>query len=168
MDTVSVVPEPDGRLRVTAGPVRLGLSHLAAARRHFEPGVFSHRRKDERVLGVGKDTARITYKIGWGPISTTVELLATLDRTREGSSTVWFVCSKGLLPLAGTWRFEQTAAQTPAASASQLTNPVQECDVYLDQSVDARRVPGFVPLRRLIKKAIEIAILEHEIKSVRT
>jgi hypothetical protein len=145
---VSVVPEPDGRLRVTAGPVRLSLPHLAAARRHFEPGVFSHRRRDERVLGVGKDTARISYKIGWGPIGTTVELLASLDGTREGSSTVWFVCSKGLLPLAGTWRFDASDGGG--------------CDLYLEQSVDARRVPGFVPLRRLMKKAIEKAIAEQQ------
>lgn len=147
MSAVSVAPDPDGKLRVTAGPVRLSASHLAAARRHFRPGVFSHRRKDERVLMMdGGDAARISYKIGWGPVSTTVELLASLETSRERSTTVWFVCPKGLLPLAGQWRFD--------------ASDDGGCDLYLEQCVDARRVPGFVPLRRLIKSAIEKAIDE--------
>jgi hypothetical protein len=148
---VSVVPDPDGgKLRVTAGPVRLAATHHAAARRHFEVGVFSHRRKDERVLEVGRDTARISYKIGWGPISTTVELIASLDRTAsERSSTVWFVCSKGLMPLAGTWRYE---AREDGGG----------CDLYLEQTVDARRIPKFVPLHRLIRSAISKAIDEQK------
>jgi hypothetical protein len=143
--TVTVLPEPDGKLRVRAGPVRLSASPLAAARRHFQVGAFSHRRKEERVSVVGSDTARITYKVGWGPVSTTVELLACMT-LRERSTAVWFVCSQGLLPLAGQWRFE----------ASEDGG----CDLYLDQSVDARRVPPFVPLKRLLAGAIRQAIAE--------
>lgn len=149
---VSVVPDSDGdsgKLRVTAGPVRLAATHHAAARRHFEVGVFSHRRKDERVLEIGKNTARISYKIGWGPISTTVELIASLGTASERSSTVWFVCSKGLMPLAGTWRYE--ACDNVGGGG---------CDLYLEQTVDARRIPGFVPLHRLIRSAISKAIDE--------
>ena len=145
VSTVTVTPEPEGRLRVLAGPVRLGASPLVAARRHFQVGVFSHRRKEERVSVVGSDTARITYKIGWGPVSTTVELLACMT-LRERSTAVWFVCSKGLLPLAGKWRFD----------ASEDGG----CDLYLEQTVDARRIPGFVPLHRLIRSAISRAIDE--------
>lgn len=141
----AVTADSDGRLRVCAGPARLGLSHLAAARRHFRTGVFSHRRRDERVSMLGADAARITYRIGWGPLSATIELLASLETSPE-RSTVWFACTKGLLPLAGAWRFEARADGG--------------CDLRLDQTVDARRVPGFVPVRRLIRNAIDKAILE--------
>lgn len=139
-------PEPN-TIRVSAGPLSLPATPLEAARRHFLPGIFSHRQRDESVQLRDDLSAEIGYKIGWGPLSTRIRLLARLEiPTEAAAAAVSFESREGLVPFAGRWKFEQSPGGT--------------CDLYLDQVMDTSRLPFFVPVGRILGSTIRRAFEE--------
>lgn len=135
-------------IRIQAGPMRLPATPLEAARRHFLPGVFSHRHKDESVHLCDDLSAIIEYRVGWSFLSTQVKLLARLEIPSDCSAAaVSFESREGLVPFVGQWKFE------PSSDG-------KGCELYLIQILDTRRVPRFVPLNQILNSTIRTAFDE--------